>query len=111
MIIGDAKIDYENLKRFVGRPDDLVTYAENQVPIWARHIKCLAQNQRFYIAIHLRGVLTISYKVRMELVNALVDGIIIKGVISTFTPINDIIDTCNKEALIAMIEQRIENNV
>ena len=109
MIIGDSNIDYDVLKSFAGKPDDLVVYVENMVPSWARHIKCLAQNQRFYIAVHLRGVLTLPYQTRMELVNALVDGINVSGIISTFTSIREIVDMCDKKKLAEMIKQRLED--
>ena len=109
MVVGTTHIDYDVLKSFKGRPQDLVIYVENLVPIWARHIKCLAQNQRFYVAIHLRGVLTIPYQVRMELVNALVEGIRIQGIVSSFTSITEIVDVCDKHALSEMLKQRIRD--
>lgn len=109
MIVGTTYIDYEVLKSFVGRPQDLVVYVENLVPSWARHIKCLTQNQRFYVAIHLRGVLTIPYQVRMELVNALIEGISVRGIISSFTSITEIVDVCNKDALAQMVKQKIND--
>ena len=69
MLVGSTNIDYRTLKSFAGKPEELVTYVENMVPVWARHIKCLSHNQRFYVAIHLRSVLTLPYKTRMELVD------------------------------------------
>lgn len=109
MIVGTTSIDYEVLKSFIGRPQDLVVYVENLVPSWARHIKCLTHNQRFYVAIHLRGVLTIPYQVRMELVNALIEGISVRGIISSFTSITEIVDVCNKDALAQMVKQKIND--
>lgn len=107
MIIGTDVLDYELLKTFVGRPKELVDFVEETVPLWARHITCLVHNQRFYVAVHLRNVLTIPYKPRMELVNALTEGISIQGIISSFTPIQDILDACNKETLIEMLKEDV----
>ena len=109
MVIGSANLDYEVLKKFVGRPADLLTYVDAMVPTWARHIKGITYNQRFYVAIHLRGILTLPYKQRMELVNALVEGVTIQGIINGFTPITDIVDLCDKQALAEMFKQRLED--
>jgi len=110
MLIGNTIIDYEVLKSFVGKPDELVTYVTNSVPSWARHIECLVNNQRFYVAIHLRNVLTLPYHARMELVNALVEGIHIQGIISSFTSITDLVNACDKQALHAMLKERLAEN-
>lgn len=109
MIIGSTDIDYNNLRKFIGKPDELVVYVEESVPIWARHVQHIVDNQRFYVAIHLRGMLTIPYKPKMELVNALIDGIHINGVMSCFTEIKDIVDACDKTKLIALIEKRLND--
>ncbi len=110
MIVGTTKLDYERLKQFEGNPDELIEYVDMLVPSWALHIKGIASNQRFYVAIHLRKLLTIPYKPRMELVNALVSGIRIAGVITQFTPITDIVDICDKQLLVKMLESRNEKN-
>ena len=107
MVIGESKIDYDVLKSFIGRPAELVVYVESLVPKWARHVPSITYNQRFYVAIHLRAVLTIPYKQRMELVDALVDGISIHGIMSSFTPIEDIINVCNKDDLVEMLKMRL----
>lgn len=107
MIIGTTNIDYSIIKSFVGKPDDLVTYVENLVPTWARHVPSIVHNQRFYIAIHVRKVLTIPYKQRMELVNALIENINIQGIMSNFTAITDVINVCDKEALVEMLKMRL----
>ena len=110
MVVGTTNIDYEVLKKFVGRPQDLILYVEDMVPTWARHINGITYNQRFYVAIHLRRVLTIPYKAKMELVNALVEGGTITGIINGFTPITDIVDMCDKHALAEMLKQRMNEN-
>lgn len=109
MIVGTTSIDYEVLKQFAGRPDDLVIYVEGLVPSWARHLPQITNNQRFYVAAHLRGVLTLPYPVRMELVNALVNGITVSGIISSFTSIHDIISACDKNMLTSLIENELRN--
>lgn len=105
MIIGTAKLDYEVLKSFEGRPEELVVYVENLVPRWVRHIHTIVDNQKFYVAIHLRRVLTLSYKPRMALVEALTDSISISGVISQFTPIDDLVESCDIQKLVLLLKE------
>ena len=108
MIVGTTEINYADLKLFVGKHEELVVYVENLVPIWARHIKCLAHNQRFYVAIHLRGVLSIPYKQRIAMCEALIDGINVRGVMSSFTSITEILDVCDKKSLVEMLKRQVE---
>lgn len=110
MILWTTQIDYEVLKSFIGKPNDLVVYVESTIPRWLRHIKAITQNQRYYIAIHLRKALTIPYKQRMELVEALVKDIQITGTSTSFTAMSDIIDMCDKDMLIKMLEQEVLHN-
>lgn len=109
MIIGTRDIKTEEVKRYADDPSGLVAYVEGLVPVWARHINCLAHNQRFYVAIHLRNVLTLPYKVRMSMASTLLEGIQVRGVMSSFTPITDILDACDKEALLEMLEQEVNS--
>lgn len=108
MIVGTTNINYSEIKLFAGKPDDLVIYVEGLVPIWARHIHCLAHNQRFYVAIHLRKVLSIPYKVRMEMCEALISGISVRGIMSSFTSVTEILDICDKEMLVRMLKRQVE---
>lgn len=107
MIVGRTNLNYAELKRFVGKPHELVAYTENLVPAWARHINEIVANQRYYVAIHLRNVLSIPYKQRKELVEALIEGVSITGVMSSFTSITELVDACDKSMLIKMIEVKI----
>lgn len=103
MIIGTDKLNYDELKLFLTEPTSLITYVDNTVPCWARHIPHIIDNQRYYVAIHIRNVLSIPYKVRVSAANVLIENIRVQGVVTTFTPITDILDICNKEALIKIL--------
>lgn len=105
MIIGSSKLDFELLKSFEGKPKELVTYVDSLVPTWASHISGIVDNQRFYTALYVRKLLTIPYKSRMELVDALVDSIRISGVISQFTPIEDLVNSCDKNKLVTLLKE------
>lgn len=107
MVVGTTKLNFAELKRFVGKPQELVVYTTTLVPIWARHIDAIVMNQRYYVAIYLRNVLSIPYKERQELVNALIKDIRINGIISSFTPITDIVKDCDKKMLVKMLEVKL----
>ena len=111
MIIGTQVVKTDELLVYVDNPTGLVAFVEDLVPVWARHISCLAHNQRFYTAIHLRNVLTLPYKVRMSMATTLLSGIQVRGIMSSFTPITDILDICDKEALIKMLEQEVSDEL
>lgn len=110
MLVGTTNIDYGTIKEFANQPEDLVRYVENHIPVWARHIPCLAHNQRFYVALHLRNVLTLPFKTRKEMTDALIDGINIRGLMSSFTSITDILDACDKDALLQMLYLEVEKS-
>lgn len=107
MLVGTTNINYKELKTFANNPQDLVYYVDNLVPIWARHIKGITDNQRYFVAIHLRDVLSLPYKTRMSMVDVLVKDITLTGVMSGFTSITDIVDACDKDSLIHMIERKL----
>lgn len=107
MIVGTTVLDYKELKMFTSRPQELVYYVDNLVPIWARHIKGIVHNQRYYVAVHLRNVLSIPYKTRMSMIDALVKDVTLTGIMSGFTSITDIVDSCDTESLMHMIEKEL----
>ena len=103
MIVGTTVLNYNELRVYAKRPNELVTYVDNLVPVWARHISPIVYNQRYYVAIHVRNMLSLPYKVRMEAANILTKGISVKGIISGFTSITDILDSCNKEDMLKVL--------
>lgn len=105
--MGTLQLDYKRLKTFANNPDALISYVEDLVPIWARHIPGIVENQRYYVAVHLRNVLSLPYKTRMSMVEALTRDISLSGVMSGFTGITDIVDSCDKEMLARMIERKL----
>lgn len=107
MLVGSTDLNFAEIKKFVGRPLDIVAYATSLVPIWARHMDVLVNNQRYYLAINIRNMLSIPYKQRDELVKILTANIRIAGVITGFTPITELVDNCDKDKLIQMLEVKL----
>lgn len=107
VLVGSTDLNFAEIKKFVGRPLDIVAYATSLVPIWARHMDVLVNNQRYYLAINIRNMLSIPYKQRDELVKILTANIRIAGVITGFTPITELVDNCDKDKLIQMLEVKL----
>lgn len=107
MLISTRNIDYDIVTKCVGRPDSLVTYANSLVPIWAHHVNGLVDNQRYYLALHVRKLLNIPYKRRKELYEALVNGISLTGVMTQFITLDELFSFCNMSDLIHVLRKDI----
>lgn len=105
MIVGTTFIDYNKINTFIGRPREFCDWVDSLVPKWARHITSIKDNQRYYIAIHLRQVISIPYVRRMELINPLIDGIHVRGSIDEFVAITEILDACDLPSLIVAVKE------
>lgn len=109
MLVGTTDVNSTELRKYVNFPEKLVTYTEELVPVWARHMTCLLENQRYYVAVLLRNMIQIPYKTRESCIEALLSNISISGVMGTFIPITDIIEFCDKEMLIKALSQDDSN--
>lgn len=107
MLIGTAEVDFETISSLRNNVNEIVSFVENSVPKWARNIPHIKDNQRYYVAIHVRNLLSMPYKERKSITDALINGIRISGVISAFTPIVDILNVCDKKALLEMIRSEL----
>lgn len=105
MLIFTKNLDWERLKRNAKHPESAVELVDSSIPTWASHIKNIQNNQRYYAAVYLRNVLSIPFKTRMELVNTLTEGISVSGLTSYFVSLEELIDYCNKEALVKALEE------
>lgn len=101
MLIGTDQIDYTELYKRANKPEELVSYVDNLVPVWASHIQAIVYNQRYFVAVQIRNMLQIPYKTREACTDMLLTNISINGVMNGFVPITDILEQCDKTALIA----------
>lgn len=105
MLIFTKNLDWERLKRNSNHPERVIELVNGSIPAWASYIRNIQNNQRYYAAVYLRNVLSIPFKVRMGLVNALTDGISVSGLTSYFVSLEELIDYCDKEALAKALEE------
>lgn len=109
MVVGDLKLNYDVIKTFLNHPEDIVAYCESCIPVWAQHIQQLKFNQRYYMAIHIRDLKNIPFRDRQALVEPLIKGITLVGVMSSFTSITDIIEACDKETLLRVVKEYLKD--
>ena len=110
MIVGSTKVNFDELRHYIGKPLELVAYAESLVPTWARHMKPLLGNQRYYLALHVRKMLTLSYQQRKVMTDALTNGIKLHGNLSEFVSITEIVQSCDLEVLSIMLRDYYERH-
>lgn len=104
MIVGTVELDIARLKDVVLNGEDIILYADSLVPEWARHISGIVDNQRYYVALRLRTLNSIPYKVRKPVIDKLIKDVRLIGVANSICTIYDIIDMADKKALIEALE-------
>lgn len=109
MIIATTDIDYGYIKSNVTEPDKVLKYVNGLIPAWAAHVRNIQDNQRYYVAIHVRNILTIPYKIRKTLTDRLIGGISLYGMINNFVTLDDILNECDKSKLIDALRWRIRD--
>lgn len=109
MIIGRKEIDYVALRAYQFKIGELVPYVEQLVPKWARNIKGITDNQKYYVAIHLRNVLTIPFKTRRDMLDALLYGVNISGICTYFIDIHDIVKSCDTDILRECLKEKLQD--
>ena len=107
MIIATKQLDYNALKSYANNLDGIVNYVDKTVPDWARHLKFIVMNQRFYTAVHLRKTLTLPYKARMTLSDKLLEDVRVTGVVSKVITLKDVLSCCDKHDLGEMIRCKL----
>lgn len=110
MLVGTTKLDYDKIKRYCNSHMELIQYAEELVPDWLRHVTPIVHNQRYYVAISIRNLKSIPFKTRMAMVEALLDGVQLKGVMSCFITLDELMNQCNIEALVELLEAEVSED-
>lgn len=103
MLIFTKNVNWEKIKRNVNSPDEAVAYVKGLVPVWAKHIQNIENNQRYFAACYIRNVYALSFHDRMGLARALTEGIALTGLTTGFVALEDVITQCSKEDLIGAL--------
>lgn len=105
MLIGTKDLNFEYIKQHQSEPDSIVNYALSLVPKWAVHIRGIVANQRYYVAVKVRNMLTIPYKTREAITNRLIEDISLYGMINDFVSLDELLSECNTEKLVEALRR------
>lgn len=105
MLVGKAEFDYAYIKENIQNPQRVVDYVESLVPTWAKHINGITDNQKYYAALRVRNAISIPYKQRTAVVEALMRGTTVTGLIYQVVTIEQVLAACNTEAMCKLLEE------
>lgn len=105
MIVGTKDINLEELAKHVKRYDTLETYCLSLVPKYLQHWSEIVMNQKYLVALSIRKLEAIPYKVRKDTSERLLKGIHITGVPTHLVDIDDMMCMVNVDNLMRYIEE------
>lgn len=100
MLVFTMSIDTGYIKQHQMDPNSIVDYAISLVPNWAAHIRGIVDNQRYYVAVKVRNMLTLPYKTREAITTALITNISLFGMLNDFVALDEVLALCDKERLV-----------
>ncbi len=90
MIVGTKTIPLSDLINACSSDRELSAFTLALVPRFVRHIDEIVNNQKYIVALELRGIAGIPYKIKKELSENLLTGVVVKGTINTIIDIEDV---------------------
>jgi len=106
MIVGSKVISTTDLKRATYSVESLKRFAESLVPKPIRHFPQIVDNQKYLVAIALRTMVSIPFKRRTELCEGLLEGIQVRGVLTTVIDFYDLIMAADTDLLYKALFER-----
>lgn len=80
MIVGCKDIDFVELKHACRSEDSLLRFTLGLVPTPLRHIREIVDNQKYFVALQVRSIQSLTWQKRKDLCESLLHGARIKGV-------------------------------
>ena len=108
MIIYTRDLDFNKVCTIVNSHGNLVRYVENLVPTWARCFPHIVDNQRYYVAMQLRSILQVPFKVRKAYVEELCNGLSLRGLTTVCITVSEVLAVCNMDSLRVMVGEYCE---
>lgn len=108
MLIGRKTIDMNKLKQACSSPQRLIDWTISIIPPEVRHVRAIVDNQKYYVATHVRAFKSIPYPRKMQLCDSLLAGVEVKGVCNELYDYEDLlshIDLQMFQTLLDMEEQ------
>lgn len=97
MIVGEKNIDWKVIKRCLQSPTSLIHYCDSLIPPALQHVPAIKDNQRYYVALRIRGSKAIPWYHKMEFCKVLTNGIQVKGVMDEVYDYHDIVAAINAD--------------
>jgi len=100
MIVGKKRIDSLVLAKVCMNSDTLEKYCLSLIPIYARHLPHILDNQKYIVAIAIRDQLNLPFKLKQDISERLIKDVTIKGYLHSLTEIEDLILSCDMDKLL-----------
>lgn len=98
MIIGTKSVDFSALKKACSSVEALQAFTLSLVPTPLRHLESVIDNQKYFVALQVRAIQSLSWKRRKELCEGLLKGARIKGTPYAFYDYSDLLLEIDREA-------------
>ena len=105
MIVGKKNIDKAELIKRISSVSSLIEYSDSLVPDCLKYRKEIIYNQRYIVALAIRGILTIPYSDKVSLLYSLLQDVYITGVVDRIYDYEDLLDYVDEEVV-----ERIKQN-
>lgn len=105
MMIGQKEFKVVELKQACRDVASLSAYAVELVPLPLRHIAAVVDNQKYYIALHVRALKSLTWQKRKDLCEGLLCNVRIKGVPDNFYDYRDILLAIDREAFLRYLKE------
>lgn len=99
MIVGTRDIDRASLRKACSSSSELIRFAEALVPEYLRHVDSIVNNQKYLVAINLRGLQGMPYLFKQSLTEKLLDGVAVRGTLSTIVDAEDLLTSVDLDKL------------
>lgn len=98
MIVGCKDIDFTELKRACRSEESLLRFTIGLVPTPLQHICEIVDNQKYFVALQVRSIQSITWQKRKDLCESLLQGVRIKGLPDAIYDYSDLLLAIDRDA-------------
>lgn len=111
MIIGTKDVNFSALKQACRDEESLRRFVSNLVPSPIAHIPAIVDNQKYFVALQVRSIQSLSWQKRKSLCESLLKGVRVKGVPDSFYDYNDLLLAIDSTAFSRYLEEEEDQDV
>jgi hypothetical protein len=105
MLVGRKEIVFTDLKRACRSSDALQKFALSLVPMPLQHLSDIIGNQKYYVALQVRAIQSLTWKTKKQLCEDLLHGVRVKGIPTVLYDYEDILMAIDREAFARYLEE------